>query len=266
MATQSPRRNESLLSRWARYAARKHWRVLGAWLVILIGLGFLTGTAGGDFVDSFTIPGAESQRAVDLLEEKFPSRAGDSATAVFFAEAGVNDPAIKARIDQFVTESATLPEVVGVISPFDNPGAISADGRYAYAVVQYDLPSSEVEIDNAKQFVKLVDSSGGDGLTIEAGGAIVSNTEVAFGGLSEIIGVIAAMIILIIAFGSLVAMGVPVITALIGLFIGIMGTTLAANFFDMSTFTLSFLAMIGLGVGIDYSLFIVTRYRQGLHS
>jgi RND superfamily putative drug exporter len=232
----------------------------------LVGLGFLTGTAGGDFVDSFTIPGAESQKAVDLLEEKFPSQAGDSARAVFFAEAGVNDPAIKARIDQFVAEAATLPEVVGVVSPFDNPGAISADGRYAYAVVQYDLPSSEVEIDNAKEFVKLVDNSGGDGLTIEAGGAIVSNTEVAFGGLSEIIGVIAAMIILIIAFGSLVAMGVPVITALIGLFIGIMLTTLAANFFDMSTFTLSFLAMIGLGVGIDYSLFIVTRYRQGLHN
>lgn len=266
MAAQSPRTNESLLSRWARYAARKHWRVLGGWLVIMIGFGFLSGAAGGEFVDTFTIPGAESQKAVDLLEEKFPSQAGDSATAVFYADAGVNDPAIKARIDQFVAEASTLPEVAGVISPYDNPAAISADGKYAYATVQYDKQASDVELDNAEKFVDLVDSSGGDGLQIEAGGGVVSNTEVEFGGISEIIGVIAAMIILIIAFGSVVAMGVPVITALIGLFIGIMGTIVAANFWDMSSFTLSFLAMIGLGVGIDYSLFIVTRYRQMLHS
>jgi RND superfamily putative drug exporter len=240
--------------------------VLGGWLVIMIGFVVLSSAAGGEFVDTFTIPGAESQKAVDLLEEKFPSQAGDSATAVFYSEAGVNDPAIKARIDQFVTEASTLPEVVGVISPYDNPAAISADGKYAYATVQYDKQASDVELDNAEKFVDLVDNSGGDGLQVEAGGGVVSNTEVEFGGISEIIGVIAAMIILIIAFGSVVAMGVPVITALIGLFIGIMGTIVAANFWDMSSFTLSFLAMIGLGVGIDYSLFITTRYRQMLHS
>jgi RND superfamily putative drug exporter len=265
MAAQAPRK-ESLLSRWARYAARKHWRVLGGWLVILIAFGVLSSVAGGTFVDSFTIPGAESQKAVDLLEAKFPSQAGDSATAVFYTEAGINDPAIKTRIDQFLSEAAGLPEVAGVVSPYDMPGAISADGKYAYATIQYDKQASEVDLDNAKKFVTLVDNSGGDGLEVEAGGPIVGNTEVEFGGLSEIIGVVAAMIILIIAFGSVVAMGVPIVTALIGLFIGIMGTIVAANFWDMSTFTLSFLAMIGLGVGIDYSLFITTRFRQLLHS
>ncbi len=264
MAAQRPHRKESLLSRWARYAARKHWRVLGGWLLIVVAIVALSGAAGGQFADSFTIPGAESQKAVDLLQEKFPSQAGDSATAVFYAEAGVNDPAIKARIDKFVADAATLPEVAGVVSPYDNPSAISADGKYAYATIQYDKQASEVKLDNAKKFVKLVDASGGDGLTVEAGGPIVGNTEFSFGGTAELIGIAAAMIILLIAFGSVVAMGVPIITALIGLAIGIMGTVIAANFFDMSTFTVSFVSMIGLGVGIDYSLFIVTRFRQAL--
>jgi RND superfamily putative drug exporter len=240
--------------------------VLGGWLLIVVAVIALSGVAGGKFADTFTIPGAESQKAVDLLQEKFPSQAGDSATAVFYADAGVNDPAIKARIDKFVADAAQLPEVVGVVSPYDNPSAISADGKYAYATVQYDKQASEVKLDNAKKFVKLVDDSGGDGLTVEAGGPIVGNTEFSFGGTAELIGVAAAMIILLIAFGSVVAMGVPIITALIGLAIGIMGTVLAANFWDMSTFTVSFISMIGLGVGIDYSLFIVTRFRQALAS
>src|SRR3954447_11626821 len=120
--TDSTRRSESALARWARYASRHHWRVLGGWLVAIIFIIGLVSAAGGTFVDSFKIPGAESQKAVDLLNERFPSQAGDSARIVVKADAGVNDPATKARIDQLVADASQLPEVVGVTSPYDNPG------------------------------------------------------------------------------------------------------------------------------------------------
>src|SRR5215204_160776 len=258
-------RKESALARWARYASRHHWRVLGGWLVALIFIIGLVSVAGGTFVDSFNIPGAESQKAVDLLNEQFPSQAGDTARIVVKADAGVNDPATKAGIDQLVADTAQLPEVVGVTSPYDNPGAISENEQLAYIQVQYADVANEIEKKSVDDLLALVDGAGGDGLTVEVGGQVVSAQEQAFGGTSEIIGIIAAMFILLIAFGSVVAMGVPIVTALFGLVIGIMLTILAANFWDMSTFTLSFLAMIGIGVGIDYSLFIVTRYREGLH-
>src|SRR6478735_5677694 len=119
------RRSESALARWARYASKHHWRVLGGWLVALILIIGLVSTAGGTFVDSFKIPGAESQRALDLLTDRFPAQAGDSARIVVKADAGVNDPATRTRIDQLVADVSQLPEVVGVTSPYDDPGAIS---------------------------------------------------------------------------------------------------------------------------------------------
>jgi RND superfamily putative drug exporter len=259
-------RDKSLLARWSRFAARRHWSVLGGWLVALILIGALSTTLGGTFVDSFEIPGAESQRAVDLLNETFPTQAGDTAQIVVRADTSVNDPAMQTRINELVAAVTALPEVVGVVSPFDTPGAISEDGRFAYMTVQYDDQASEIERASVDQLLDLVDSSGGNGLAVEVGGQVVAASEESFGGLAELIGIIAAMIILLVAFGSVVAMGVPILTALFGLAIGMMLTVLAANFWDMSTFTLSFLAMIGIGVGIDYSLFIVTRFREGLHN
>jgi RND superfamily putative drug exporter len=255
-----------LLARWARVTARRPWRVLGGWLVLIVVAGFLSSAVGGKFVDSFKIPGAESQKAVDLLTQKFPSQSGDTATIVVKADAGVNDPAVKQQVEAIIASAKTLPEVVGVVSPYDAADSISADGTLALINVQYDKPANDVKLANAKKLVALVDASGGNGLTVEAGGQIVGVTENSFGGTSELIGIAAAVIILIIAFGSVVAMGVPILAALIGLGFGVILTIIAARFFDMSSFTISFLSMIGLGVGIDYSLFIVTRFREGLHN
>src|SRR6478736_347201 len=262
----SAHRSESALARWARYSSRHYWRVLGGWLVAIIILIGLVSFTGGSFVDSFKIPGAESQRAFDLLNERFPSQAGDTARIVVKADAGVNDPANKARIDQLVADVSQLPQVVGVSSPYDTQGAISKNGQFAYMQIQYETTADEVDKKSVDALLETVDAAGGDGLQVEVGGQVVSAQEQAFGGTSELIGVGAAIIILLIAFGSIVAMGVPIVTALLGVVIGIMLTILAANFWDMSTFTTSFLAMIGIGVGIDYSLFIVTRYREGLHN
>ena len=176
------RRSESALARWARYASKHHWRVLGGWLVALVLIIGLVSAAGGTFVDSFTIPGAESQRAFDLLNERFPSQAGDTARIVVHSDAGVNDPAIKPRLDQLIADVSQLPEVVGVYSPFDDPGAISENGQYAYIQVQYDTTADEVNKKSVDALLKLVDASGGNGLQVEVGGQVVSAQEQAFGG------------------------------------------------------------------------------------
>jgi RND superfamily putative drug exporter len=264
-AVASSARQASLLQRWARFSVRHRWAVLGCWLAVLALLGLLARTAGGAFVDRFSIPGVESQQALDLLSERFPSQAGDSATIVFRADAGVAAPDVRPRIEAILAEAERLPGVIAVVSPFDRPGAISADGTYAYATVQYAQAAHEIPADRVNRLLALVDRSGSADLQVEAGGQVVAATEMEPPGKSELIGIMLAMVILLIMFGSVIAMGLPIVTALVGLVMGLMITTLAANIFDMSTFTPAFLSMIGLGVGIDYCLLIVTRYREGVH-
>lgn len=253
------------LARWARFAVRRRGRVLLGFVGAVIVLGVLAGTVGGDYANSFTIPGAEAQKATDLLEERFPSQAGDSATVVIQTDAGVDDPAIKQKISDLLTQAAAIPEVSAIVSPYDNPAAISADRKIAYATVTYDKPASEVELDNAKAILTLVDDASETGFRVEVGGQIAATAEQANPfGATELIGVAAAIVILLIAFGSVIAMGLPIATALAGLIAGFLGIALSTAVFDMSDFTPGFAAMIGLGVGIDYALFVVTRFRESL--
>jgi RND superfamily putative drug exporter len=264
MSSSGPRA-EDALARWGRFAVRRRGRVLIAWLMLVVALGVVATTLGGDFVNSFTIPGAESQQAVDLLQERFPSQAGDSATLVIKTGASVDDPAVRQQLIDLMTRATKLPEVTGVTSPYDDPAAISADRKIAFATVTYDRSANEVEVANVQQMLDLADESSAAGFRVEIGGPIVTQAEEANPfGATELIGVGAAVVILLIAFGSVIAMGLPIIAALAGLAAGFLGITLATRFFDISDFTPAFAAMIGLGVGIDYSLFVVTRYREGL--
>src|SRR6266508_3468466 len=142
---------EGALARWTRYAVRHRGRVVISWIAILVLLGVLGSTVGGEYANNFTIPGAEAQKATDLLKDRFPSQAGDSATIVVQTDAGVDDPAAKQRLTDLLTQAASLPEVTGVVSPYDNPAAISDDRTIAYATLSYDKQASEIEADNAKQ-------------------------------------------------------------------------------------------------------------------
>ena len=245
----SPR--HGLLARWARFAVRRRRRALGGWVVAIALLVALSSTLGGDFVNNFTIPDTESQRAVDLLEERFPAQAGDSATLVVQAEGGIADPATRERVEALLAEVADLPEVAGVVSPFANPAAVSADGTAAYATVQYETTAIAVETESFTELTDLVARSAGNGLRVEVGAQIVAASEAAPQGQSEMIGIAAAVVILLIAFGSVVAMGLPIATALVGLLAGFLGISLATRALDISTFTPALAAMIGIGVGID---------------
>jgi RND superfamily putative drug exporter len=254
------------LARWARFAVRHRRAVLLAWLAALAVLVSLWRVAGAGFVNSFRLPGTESQQALTLLRERFPQRAGDQALIVFRAEAGVAAPEIRSRVEAVLAAARTLPKVVAVGSPFEpgGQGAISPDGRVAFATLQYAERAVDLDPADVRPLLDLVEQASGDGLTVEAGGNVVQRAEYAAPGVSEAIGVVAAVFILLVAFGSVVAMGLPVVTALVGLGTGVALLALGANWLELPVFTNSFAAMIGLGVGIDYALFVVTRYREGL--
>ena len=258
--------DQGWLARWARRAVRHRWAVVVGWLAVLAALIAVALAAGAPFASTFQLPGTETQRAFTLLRERFPQQAGDQALIVFRAETGVASPEIRPRVEAVLEAARTLPKVVAVGSPFEpgGQGAISPDGHVAFAAVQYAERAVDLDPADVRPLLDLVERAGGDGLTVEAGGNVVQRAEHAPPGVSEAIGLVAAVFILLVAFGSVVAMGLPVATALVGLGAGIALLGLAANWLDLPVFTNSFAAMIGLGVGIDYALFVVTRYREGL--
>ncbi|MGH9025752.1 MAG: MMPL family transporter [Acidimicrobiia bacterium] len=253
-----------MLQRLARTTYRRRWLVLGSWVVLLIGLFVLVARAGGDFRTSFDLPGSESQEAFDLLEEKgFSDRAGERGSIVFEAEQGVDDPAVQAAMEGLFAEVETDVDGVTVVSPYTAEGArqIADDGTIAFAELNFTERTYEEYAPMADDIVALSDDVDVEGLRVELGGDIFAEE---FEPGSEQIGLLGAVIILLIAFGSVLAMGLPIMTALFGIGTGIALVGLASRVLDMPDFTSQAVLMIGIGVGIDYALFIVTRYRQGL--
>ena len=257
------------LYRWGQYATRYKWRVLGAWLLFLIILGGIGGTFRGQFNDAFTLPDTDSQSAYDLLLERFPTQSGDFATIVFQSDRDFRtDEGARAEIQAVLELAAAQPHVVAgeIESPLDRSDQISADGTVAYATVPFDDLAAEIPVSELEGFIAAVDAAQTDSLRIEQGGFIVEQAEFEEPGGETFIALIAAAIVLMLAFGSIIAMGVPLLVALAGLAAGFSGVFIVTNWLDIATFTPGIAAMIGLGVGIDYSLFIVTRYREGLHN
>ncbi|MGH9185416.1 MAG: MMPL family transporter [Acidimicrobiales bacterium] len=259
-----------MLQRLARTCYRRRWRVLGAWIVLLIALVSLNSTAGGEFLDEFALPGSDSQDAIDIMQEHgFATRAGQfgGGQIVFEAEQGVDDPAVQSAMEELFAQFEDEENIPAgeVISPYSPEGSnqISEDGRIAYAEVNLADRDSNEYLEVGKSGRELVaDAEVPPGVRLELGGDVFWEFE-EFG--SEVLGFLAAMIILLIAFGSLLAMGLPLLTALFGILTGVALVGLAVNLINMPSFSNQAVAMIGIGVGIDYALFIVTRYRESLH-
>jgi RND superfamily putative drug exporter len=257
----------SALARSAQFCVRHRRGVVGAWLAILIVLVFAARVGGGEQVTNFGLPGSDSQEVIDLLKQRFPARAGDTAQIVFRADAGVADPAARAELDALFARVDQVGHVTGVDSPFA-PGsqAVSRNGHIGFATVQFDAVGPEVPRERILDVMDLVDEANRPGLQVELGGNLVTFAQTEGPGGREGIGILAAVVILLITFGSVIAMGLPVLTALFGLGVGLSVVALLANVIDVPRFAPQLATMIGLGVGIDYALFIVTRYRQGLHA
>jgi putative drug exporter of the RND superfamily len=240
--------------------------VLAAWVVALIVVTALAQTVGGDLIKSFSPPATESGSAFKVLGKDF-ERKGDTGDLVWKVTQGtdVQAPAVKAAVTSVVQELAGLPHVVSVTSPYDgNP----ADARFTssvapigHAEILFDVQANDVPIDEATQMRAIVAKANTDALQLELGGSMFTDQTQPS---SEAIGILAAMVILLVAFGSFIAMGLPILVALIGIGLGIGFVTLLANVLEMPSFAPQVTLMIGIGVGIDYALFVVTRYRNGL--
>ncbi|GID32478.1 MMPL family transporter [Paractinoplanes brasiliensis] len=252
------------LYRLGRFSFHRRKLVLAIWLAMLGLLGVGALTLSGPTSDDFTIPGTEAQQAQDLLGERFGQSpgAGAEARVVFAAPPGekLTDPANKDIVSRTVAALRAGPQVAEVSDPLSN--TINEAGTIAYAQVSFRVPAAEVAESDREALLQATEAGRDAGLTVEAGGdALQSEPEQ---GLSEVIGFGVAAVVLTITFGSLVAAGLPLLTALLGVGASIAGIQLASGFFDLSSSTSTLALMLAIAVSIDYALFIVSRYRHEL--
>jgi putative drug exporter of the RND superfamily len=256
----------TVLGRLAGFAYDRRRLVLGAWIAFLVAINIVAGIVTGVFEDKFGGGNSESQRALRLLEERFPTQSGDPGQVVFHTDGDINSDANKAAMAEVVAALRTMPHVQSILSPVEQggQGLISRNGRTAYAIMQFDEPADDLTKSEVKPIIDRAEEFRRPGFDVELGGGTIAKGETAELGTSEIIGIFAAIIILLVAFGSVIAMGLPILTALFGIAVAAAVIVLLSRFTVVPTFGTQLAAMVGLGVGIDYALFIVTRYRQGL--
>ena len=254
-----------MLKRITSWSFRHRRVVVAAWIVVLVAFNLAAMTLGGENKQEFMSPGTDSKAAIDLLDERFPAQAGDTISIVIHDDAGVTSPDVLAVAEPFVERVREMPHIVAVTAPWDAAGAgqVSGDGTTGYATVQLDSTGAAFPIDVATEMLDLAADARSSGVQIELAGQALEGAQSTSIG-AEGPGLLIAAIILLIAFGSLVAMGLPLATALCGVGVGLAAGTLLTNILDIPEWASSVATMIGLGVGIDYALLIVTRYRTEL--
>src|SRR3954469_18427276 len=256
-------RKPSRFVRLARVCSAHRWRTFFAWLLALVVLQGIAAGVGTKKISSFRLPGTESQRAYDLLAAHFPAAKGDTDQLVFRARSGkLTDAATKARVTAALKRVATAPDVGSVVSPFSPSGQLTKDGTIGVALVNYAKSTNDIDPPKLEKTENAAFTARSDSLQVEHGGPgaeIVRFTNEP--GPSEGISVLAAAIVLLLTFGSAVAAGLPLIATMLALGSTLGVITLLSHVVDTPDFAAQLASLIGLGVGIDYALFVVTRYR-----
>ena len=254
---------DSGLARIAGWCHDHRWRVLIIWLIALVGFNFGAQAAGSAFTDNLT---GGPQPVQQILNQAFPAQAGSPAQVVITTTGPITAASVEARTAQLVAALTPLAHVSQVVSPFSPAGAhqISRDGHIAYVQIDFDQQAGNLPSAAIKKVISVAEAFGAPGYHVALGGQAISLVAAAAPGPAEGIGILAAIIIMLLAFGSVVAMGLPIITAVFGIAVAFAVLDLLSHLITTPTFAPEMMAMIGLGVGIDYALFIVTRYRQGL--
>ena len=247
-----------MISRLVAITVDRRGLVLAAWALVLVTAVALAPRLGGDYSVDYATPGSESKAAGALLADRFPGRSGDTVDVVWTAAGGEHDRAVTARIDSLLRRAQALPGVGGLQA---RP-QFSADGRVGLARLELDRPAWDVPPETGRELIALSRGAGGDGLRVEVGGSAIQYAEA--GGSPEAIGLIAAGLILLVAFGSVVAAGLPLVVALVGLGVSASLTTMAAAVMDVPEWAPAIAGLIGIGVGVDYALLILTRFRSAL--
>ncbi|ALO11198.1 Integral membrane protein [Streptomyces venezuelae] len=265
---QDPRTTQGArpLAAIARWCVRHRLVVVLLWLLALGGVGTGAVLAGSAYSNDYEVPGTESGRATALLERGFHGLGGDSDTIVWHTEQGsVRADAVEQRMTAMLDKAAELPGIAAVTSPYgDTAGQISEDGHTAYATVTFDAQADDIPEAQAQALVDTAKAAASDSLQVELGGTAVALTEAPGGHIAEVVGVAVAAVVLFLAFGSLAASVLPIATALVSVGIAYSGIVLLGHLMTVADFAPMLGMLVGLGVGIDYALFIVTRHRRGL--
>ncbi|MBC6460256.1 MMPL family transporter [Actinomadura sp. HBU206391] len=256
-------RPSSPLTRLAGFCYRRRRLTVLLWIVgaaaaIVAGAGFPSSAA-----NEFEGGRSESARAQRLLDRHFPGQGGESITLAVRAERGVDDPAARVRVERLVAAIGRTPHVTGIVSPYLVPGQISPDRRTAFASAGLDVVADDMPTGSVTKLIEAAHAESGDGVRLALAGPAVDVAETPDGG-SEGFGLLAAVVVLLVAFGSVLAMCLPIATALFGIGTGLAGTELLGHVLPAPSFGPIVAGLIGLGVGVDYALFIVTRYREAL--
>jgi RND superfamily putative drug exporter len=254
---------ESGLARIAGWCHDHRWWVLALWVVTLIGVNVVAQGVGSNFSNNLT---GGAQPVQQILDQAFPSQSGSPAQVVISTTGPVTAQSVRHRTAALVGALEPLAHVSQVVSPFSPAGThqVSTDGHVAYVQLEFDQQAGDLPQAAINQVITTAQSFSAPGYHVAVGGQAISLVAGGKPGSSEGIGILAAIIIMLLAFGSVVAMGLPIITALFGIAVAFAVLDLLSHVITTPTFAPEMMAMIGLGVGIDYALFIVTRYRQGL--
>lgn len=258
----------SVLYRLGGLGARHPWRVIGAWMLVVLAVGALSATYGGGPTQSLGVPGSDSQRAFDLLEDRFPEQFGGRARVVFAVDGDrdITAASYRSSIEAVLDGVRDAPGVQQVIDPFGPAAAffVSPDSRTAFAEVVYEVKAREVSDSEIETLVATGSLAEQADLTIGFGGEVVEQLEPEQSRRSELIGLSVAVVVLLAAFGSVLAMAAPLLNAILGVALGLAAIRLVSTVLDISEVAPTLASMIGIAVGIDYALFVVARHRQHL--
>src|SRR6266567_3602858 len=249
----------------AAWCFRHRRIVVVAWIAALVGLSAISQSVGSTYKDSFSLPGTQSFEALTLLQHAAPAASGDREQIVVAVKQGrVTDPTVRAQVDAMLAKVAALRDVASVASPYSSAAQISSSGRIAFANVTLTKQAAKVTAGEAKTFVDTARAGAGNGLQVEVEGQVAkaaARTNVSTTGL----GAAAALVVLLLVFGSLLAATLPLLTAGIALGSSVAVIALLSHLLNIASFSSELSLLIGLGVGVDCALFIVTRYLDGQH-
>jgi RND superfamily putative drug exporter len=249
---------------FAQWSVRHRWWVIGGWVLLVLVLTLSSRLAGGaSFKNNFSFSGYDSQDAQTILAQEFPRAAGDTDQIVFHTRTGrVTDPEVRDRMQAMFAHVARLPHVVMVADPYTSNGqATSTDGKTAFATVTFDAQANDLPKDAINKVIDTARAARTPAVQIELGGQAIEQTVSAGPGPATAVGLAVAVLVLLVLFGSVTAMLMPILTALIAIAAGISVNALISHAMDMNSATEAIALMIALGVGVDYSLFVVSRFR-----
>src|SRR5215467_9337494 len=254
----------SRFERLASWSQRRRWWAVALWVIALAAITTGARASGSDYHNDYSLPGTQSQQALDTLERHAPGQAGAAVQIVLADPGGIRAPGTRQRVTAMLSQVAQLPHVAGVHSPYTGPAAISRDGTIAYATVMLDKQAEQVPKADVLAIIHAAQDAAGGGLRVELGGDAIRAAGQAPGGTAEGAGLLAALVVLVLLFGSLLAASIPIVIAVFAVGSAVGLVVLASHAATVADYTAPLITLVGLGVGIDYALLLFSRYRGEL--